>query len=88
MFTDEQGKHETKSVINGVFNAKNNQIIFRETTKLITKSKKSFNKLCYLNASINIELNPKISSIKGVYTETTIAGERCNNGTININKLS
>lgn len=86
-FTDEQGTLETKSIIHGTFNAKNNQIIFSETNKLITKSKQSANERCYLSGTITIELNKNISKINGTFTEFTNSGQKCQNGKIKILSL-
>ena len=83
-FTDEQGSKETKSVINGTFNAKNKTILFSETKKLVTKSRQAFNEFCYLSGIVSFDLNPRISKIKGSFVEKTINGETCNQGTIEI----
>ncbi len=86
-FTDEQGNEETKSIIDGSFNPKNNTIIFSETNKLITKSRQGFKNSCYLNGVITLKINKKVSSIKGTFTELTASGKKCFNGVISIISL-
>lgn len=83
-FTDEQGTQETKSLINGVFISKTKTIIFSETKKLLTKSRQTFNELCYLQGTVSFDLKPSISRIKGVFTEETINGKKCTQGKIEI----
>lgn len=86
-FTDEQGDEETKSIIEGVYNSKNNTIIFTETQKLLTKSRNGFENSCYLNGAITLKLSEKVSTIKGTFTELTPAGKKCLNGVISIISL-
>lgn len=83
-FTDEQGTQETKSIINGTFNTKTNTIVFFETKKLFTKSRTTYNNMCFLNGIVSLDLNPKISKIKGTYIENTSDGKKCNQGKIEI----
>ena len=84
IFTDEQGNESEKSIIEGTFNSKTKRIIFTETRKLITRAKQDFEELCYLNGSLLLELNPKISKIKGTFVELNALGKQCNKGKISI----
>lgn len=86
-FTGDQRSYETKSIINGTFNPKTKRIIFSETKKLVTKSRKRFDELCFLNAVISMEINPRISKIKGSFIEETLNGTKCSEGDINIISL-
>jgi len=81
-FTDEQGEHETKSIIQGTFNAKNNSIRFSETKKLMAKSRQKKNELCYLDGIVSLELNKNISKINGTFIEITMTGKKCQRGEI------
>ena len=86
-FTDERGDQQTKSIINGTFNAKTNTIAFYETKKVLTKSKKSYRDLCYLNGVVSLELNPKVSIIKGTFIENTNSGKKCWQGKMEIRSV-
>ena len=83
-YTDEHGPKETKSVIQGNYNAKNHIIIFRESQKLTTKRNDFFNEKCYLNGILKLELNQNEPKIKGVFTEQTNTGKICNKGEIRL----
>jgi len=84
MYTDEQGKSETKSIIKGRFNSKTKRISFTETRKLLSRATNNFDPLCYLQGNITLELNPNISKLKGLFIEQTAAKQKCKNGTINL----
>ncbi len=86
-FTDERGKNESKSIIEGEFDATTNQISYRETTKLITKSKQFFNENCFLNGNISLKLTNNISTIKGTFVALNAAGKKCTSGKIHIISL-
>lgn len=86
-FTDEQGKNESKSIIEGIFNANTSKIIFTETKKLLTKSKQRFNNQCYLQGTVTLKLTNKISEIKGIFIEQNKAGKKCRIGKIHIISL-
>ena len=83
-YTGEQGVLETKSIINGTFDITSNRIVFNETSKLITNSRQKIEELCYLNGIVTLQLNDRISKIKGTFIEMTASGEDCQKGDINI----
>ena len=87
MFTDEQGSQETKSIIKGKFNYKTKRISFIETRKLLSRVSTKFENSCYLEGNLSLELNPKISKLKGLFIEQTVAKEKCFNGKINLISL-
>jgi len=83
-FTDERGPKETKSVIQGTFNPKTKVISFRESKKLTTRANNYFSEKCYVNGVIKLEINPNISKIEGVFTETTPMDKKCDQGEIRL----
>jgi hypothetical protein len=83
-FTDEQGDEETKSIINGTYNPKNNRISFSETKKLHTRSTTDFNNLCFLEGQVFLKIDKKISKIKGGFFEQTKQGKKCRIGKIEL----
>ena len=84
IYTDEQGSRETKSIIKGKINPKTKRISFTETRKLLSKNNYSLDSLCYMTGNIQLKLNPKISKLKGAFTEQTTEKIKCQNGTINL----
>ncbi len=84
MYTDEQGNGETKSIIKGKINKKTKQIIFSETRKLLSKAKNNSDDLCYVTGHMLLELNPKISKLKGSFIENTDYNQKCRNGKISL----
>lgn len=83
-YIDEQGVKETKSLINGFYNAKTNTLSFAETQKIITKSKKVTKDYCFLHGNLKIELKSKMSKINGDFIEATISGKECSRGKIEL----
>ncbi len=86
-FTGDQRSYETKSIINGTFNPKTKTIVFSETKKLVTKSRKRLNEMCFLSGIISMKISPNISEIKGSFIEETLKGNKCSKGEINIISL-
>ncbi len=84
MYTDEQGSGETKSIIKGQINLKTKRISFNETRKLLSKKNYGFEALCFMTGNIQLELNPKISKLQGVFFEETVERKKCQNGTISL----
>ena len=83
-YTDEHGPKETKSIIQGSYNAKNHILIFRESQKLTTRRNGFYSEKCYLNGILKLELNQTISKIEGTFTEKTNTGKMCNKGEIRL----
>ncbi|MEE9348949.1 MAG: hypothetical protein V3U80_02785 [Flavobacteriaceae bacterium] len=84
IFTDEQGSNAEKSIIEGTFNYKTNRISFKETRKLITKASQGFDEMCYVNGNLLLELDPKVSKIKGSFIELNAIEQACRKGEISI----
>jgi hypothetical protein len=87
MYTDEQGSGETKSIIKGQINPKTKRILFNETRKLLSKNNYGFDALCFMTGSIQLELNPSISKLKGTFFEQTAGKKKCLNGIIDLISL-
>ena len=83
-FTDEHGPKETKSIIQGIFNAKSNVIFFRESKKLTTRINDFYDEKCYLNGVLKLEINKGTSKIEGTFIEETPTGKKCNQGEIRL----
>ncbi|WP_298754236.1 hypothetical protein [uncultured Psychroserpens sp.] len=80
--TDLGGPHETKSMISGFFNDKENRISFREQGIVYTKSEVSSDDFCFVNFKGSLKkLNGK-GEIKGDFKGLYSDGQECISGEI------
>jgi hypothetical protein len=82
--TDLQGNHETKSIISGNFNRKDNKLSFKESEIIYTKSNELTSDFCFINFKGKIKLNSLKSLIEGSFEGLYDDGVKCTDGSIKL----
>ena len=78
--TDMHGKHETKSIIEGVFDYDSKQINFKETGIVYTKSPVTQMDFCHINFKGKYKINKKKKHLEGKFTSVFSDGVSCLSG--------
>lgn len=81
-YTDMQGKNETKSKINGIYNERDKVITFKESDILYTKSKELSDIFCFVNVEGKLQLKKNKNKIEGSFIGLYNSKDTCATGEV------
>ena len=86
-YTDINGPDETKSKIDGTYNWEKNELSFKESEILYTKSNVDEERFCFIEVASKIDIDSKKADLKGNFVGYMPNNDTCATGKINLISL-